>query len=363
MKYYVSEPAVGYLEEDNVMRALRAKRLTQGRVVEFFERTLRHALDRHQFVVACSSGTSALHLALLAAGVGPGDEVLVPNLSFVATANAVKYCGATPVLCDINRTRWDIDPSDGAVTRRTKAMIVVHLYGNVADMDAARRFCGRHQLLLIEDAAQGLGAFYNNHAVGTLADVGTFSFYGNKIITTGEGGALITRRANLAARARHLRGQAMTQERFFHDEVGYNYRMTDVHAAIGCAQVERFTSLLVARERVCSLYRSLFRGFETTHEDSAPWLFTLVLPDGVERGDVMTRLAVTHRIETRPGFVPMHQLPAFAWYHADGHKLRDVDFPVSSYLSRRFLSLPTHPGLTDDDVYEIAGAVLEAVNE
>ena len=212
-----------------------------GKYVELFEAEfakfcgVRHA-------VSCCNGTAALHLALAALGVGPGDEVIVPTLTFVATANAVTYCGARPVFADSEAETWNLDPAHVAskITPRTKGIVAVHLYGNPAEMDALRALAHRHGLFLLEDAAEAHGALYRDAHAGSLGDIAAFSFYGNKIIATGEGGMVTTDDDALAARVRLLRGQGMDAERrYWFPVVGYNYRMMNLPAAIGLAQLER----------------------------------------------------------------------------------------------------------------------------
>lgn len=352
MRYPVSAPEISALEADSVMAAINSGRITQGERVERFEGELGWRLDGLH-VVACSSGTAALHLALAALGVGPGDEVLVPDLTFVATANAVLYLGATPVLVDVDPVSWNIDLGDAAskVTPRTTTIIPVHLYGVPCDMDAVARFAERHRLAVVEDAAQGFGGSWRGRPLGTHGLMGTFSFYGNKIVTTAEGGAIATRNPDLAARLRLLRGQGMGRRRFFHEAVGYNYRMSDVHAAIGLAQLDRLSVFLQQRRAIFAAYRrNLAPCARPEGVGEAPWLFTLELP-GSDPVRVAEALAA-RGIETRPVFVPLHEMPAFRCAGA---------FPMASRIARRGISLPTYVGLTDNDVLEISEALLGAL--
>ena len=209
-----------------------------------------------EHAITCANGTVALHLALLALGIGPGDEVICPTLTYVAAANSVVYCGATPVLVDAEAATWNLDPAavEAAVTPRTKAILVVHLYGHPADMDAIRRIADAHDLRVVEDAAEALGARHRGRRVGSLSDVATFSFYGNKVITTGEGGMVVTDDATLAETVRLLRGQGQDPtQRYRFPVVGYNYRLTNVACAIGCAQLEKVEWHVGRRRQIAGL--------------------------------------------------------------------------------------------------------------
>jgi len=349
IKIPVGQPFIGEQEIANVVQTLREGRLTQGGVVQQFESLLATTLNvKH--VVACSSGTAALHLALVAAGIGPGDEVLVPDLSYVSTANAVSYTGATPVLIDVDAATWNISLTDAArkVSSKTKAIMPVHLYGVPCNMDAVRTFAQAHVIDVIEDAAEGLGGQHDGAALGTHGLCGTFSFYANKIITTGEGGAVVTDDDDLANTLRYLRGQAVSPERrFWHAEVGFNYRMTDVAAAIGLAQLGRLPEFLAQRHRVVQGYRNALGGVVATPDvpGTAPWLFTGILPEGVSYGRA-ERVLAEAGIEVRPVFIPMHDLPMYARPAAQ--------FPNATYIAKNGISLPTHPSMTPEDVQFIS---------
>ena len=354
MNYPVGMPSITKLEIASVAETLRNGRLTQGAVVREFERRL--AILLHvDHVVACSSGTAALHLALAAIGLGPGDEVLVPDLSFVATANAVAYTGAKPVLVDVDPVTWNMDLSDaeGKVTRNTKVILPVHLYGVPCDMDMLHAFAENHDLEIIEDAAEALGGTWKGVPCGTHGLCGTFSFYANKIITTGEGGAVVTNSEELAESLRLLRGQAQSPiRRFWHGELGFNYRMSDVHASIGLAQLDRLPEFLTERHRVMSVYQKELSGFLqfSVQEGAAPWLFTGVMDCAYTR--VQGRMERAG-IETRPVFVPMHRLPMYA--------APDAQFLNACRISDNGISLPTYPGLTDADVRTIAAHLIGEV--
>jgi perosamine synthetase len=234
-------PDVGADELAEVAEVLASGQLTMGPKVAEFEAELARACEV-EHAVAVSSGTAALHLALLALQVQPGDEVIVPSLTYVATANAVMYVGGQPVFVDVDPATWCIDPAkiEAQITKRTKGIIAVHLYGHPADMDAIRDIARRHGLWVVEDAAEAHTARYKGRPVGSLSDIAMFSFYGNKILTSGEGGALTLSDPALERKARMLRGQGMDPERrYYFPIVGYNFRLTNVACALLCAQFER----------------------------------------------------------------------------------------------------------------------------
>lgn len=354
MRFPVSKPTLGLLELDAIGDALSRGWITQGEAVAEFECRLQTLLGSPH-VVACSSGTAALHLAVLTADVRPGDEVLVPDMTYIATANAVLYANAHPVLVDVYPDTWnmDLDAAERALTPRTTAMIVVHLYGVPCELDQVQDFAWRHGLALIEDAAEALGARYDDRACGTVAPAGCFSFYGNKLITTGEGGAVVTRDAARADRLRLLRGQGQSLvRRFFHEECGFNYRMSDLHASVGLAQLEQLPVFEANRRALVHAYRAELEGvleFQDVLDGTtaAPWLVTGLLPKGTNRAKLAGALA-EKGVETRPTFVPLHQQPYLAV--ENGREL----FPVSADIGARGISLPTFPALRPDEAAAIA---------
>lgn len=332
-----------------------------GPFVGRFEDAFARATDcRH--AVSCSSGTAALHLVLAALGLGPGDEVVVPAFSMIATANAVRYTGATPVLADAapgscNVTAETLAPR---ITERTRAILVVHTYGHPVDMDGVRALADRHGLLLVEDAAEAHGARYKGRPVGSLADAATFSFYGNKIVTTGEGGMVTTGDARLAAVVRRLRDHAFSPERhFWHTYLGYNYRMTNLQAAVGLAQVERMDALVEARRANRRRYDARLAGLPgLTLPTEAPgvscvfWMYGVLVEDAFGLSRDALRIALAARgVETRTYFVPIHLQPVYRAAH------RGERYPVAEGLCRRGLYLPSGSGLTDEDVEIVAGAI------
>lgn len=352
-------------EEQYVVEALRSTWISStGAFVERFEREFA-AMCGAASAVAIVNGTAALHTALLALDVGPGDEVLVPSLTYIATANAVRYVGAEPVFVDVDEDTWCLSPAclEAAITDRTRGVIAVHLYGHPADMDAIAAIAARHGLWVIEDAAEAHLARYKGRVVGSLAVLGVFSFYGNKIFTSGEGGAIVVSDSDLERRIRLIRGQGMDpQRRYFFPITGYNYRLTNLAAAILCAQLERADHIIARRRRVMSLYRQMLTGVPgvgfqpvAPWAEPAPWLFCLTVDEqrfGASRDAVMSGLARAG-VETRPFFIPLHRLPPFA---AQSARRGDM-LPVTERIAASGLNLPTYTQMTEDDVAYVAEAV------
>jgi perosamine synthetase len=309
--------------------------------------------------VATMNGTAAIHLALAALGIGKGDEVIIPDLTFVATAAAVYYSGATPVFADVSPQDWNLDPEDVARrrTRRTRAVIPVHLYGNPSDCNAIARAAGSGAFVL-EDAAEAFGATRDGRRVGSLGDVAAFSFYANKIVTTGEGGMCTTDDRRLAKRLRLLRDHAMSpSRRYWHAELGWNYRMTALQAACGLSQLERVAKVLAAKRKLAARYAERLHGIpEVTLHPTAPmgsegitWMYSILLPDRRTRDRVARSLA-KESIETRPFFHPMTTMPPF-------RPAKGPARPVSLDLSRRGLNLPSGPLLTALELDRICDAI------
>jgi perosamine synthetase len=356
---HLSEPQFLGHEVAYVNDALSKRQLSGGEYVARFEAAwaarcaVPHAL-------ACSSGTAALHLLMAALGVRAGDEVIVPATTYIATANAVTYCGGVPVWADVDPCTWTLQPSAAAaaVTQRTVGIIAVHLYGVPADMSTLRFVAQQHDLWLVEDAAEAHGARYGGQSVGSLGDAAAFSFHGSKMITCGEGGMVTTADGGLAERVRSLRGQgADPKRRYWHTEVGYNYRLGELAAAVGLAQVEHLDQHLAARRRVDGWYRSLLGRrvvFQAAPGGSMPahWLTAILLPTDVAAQAAADRWARAG-YETRPVFPPLSEQPP---YHQEGPTPM-----VAADLARRGLCLPTHAGVTRHDVAVIAQIVAEVL--
>ncbi len=312
----VSRPVLGDLELEYVTRALGEGAVSGfcGDYLARFEAEFA-AFCGTAHGVAASSGTAALHLALLALSIGPGDEVLVSTLTNMATFFAVLYQRAIPIPIDVEEDTWNIDPAllERRVTPRTRAIVVVHLFGHPVDMDPVMEVARRHGLKVVEDCAQAHGALYKGRRVGSIGDVGCFSFYANKIITTGEGGMITTRNRRLADRARSLKNLAFGQpNKFMHTEVGFNYRMTNLQAALGCAQLQRIDALIEQKRQIARWYgeqlselRNLKLPVEKSYAKNVYWMYHVELTgaDAYRRDAVMRALA-DEGIETRQGFVP-----------------------------------------------------------
>lgn len=338
---------------------------SNGKFIERFEREFA-AFCNVSHGVACCNGTVALHLALLALEIGPGDEVIVPTVTFVATANAVHYVGATPVFADSEKETWNIDPADveRKITLRTKAIIAVHLYGHSADMNALSALAQKHGIRLIEDAAEAHGAEYHGRRTGSLGEIATFSFYGNKNLTTGEGGMCLTNDESLAKKMSLLRGQGMDpNRRYWFPIIGYNYRMTNIAAAIGVAQLEKAEWHFARRREVFEWYKELLTGVssvafqpEASWAKHACWMFTVLISPNHSRDHVMKEM-FRRGIETRPVFPPMHLLPPYQ------HLAREGSLPVGEDLSRRGMNLPTGAGLDRATVGRICSTLRDILDE
>lgn len=352
----VAEPDLGPLEERYVLDALRSGWVSSiGPYIQRFERQFAEFCEVEQ-AVAVANGTVALHLALVAAGVGPGDEVIVPALTFVATAAAVRHAGAEPVFVDSEPEIGTLSPAavERALSSRTKAIIPVHLYGHPADIDPILEIARDRDLTVIEDAAEAHGARYKGRRVGGLGRMATFSFYGNKILTTGEGGMVVTNDGDLAERLRFFKDHAMAPtRRYWHPEVGYNYRMTNLQAALGCAQLERFEELTARREAVLGIYRKDLANEPSIRVNPSlpwatpvPWLICALLAEGTSRDerDALLMALKEFGVDSRPYFHPLSEMPpyfAFRRLNAGGGS----ELPIAADLSARGLNLPSSSNL------------------
>lgn len=359
----VAEPDVGDLEEKYLLRAFRSGWISSlGEYVTTFENSFAEFCDA-KYGVAVSNGTVALQLALLAANIGPGDEVIVPPLTFVATAAVIRHVGATPVFVDCEAEIGTMSPGalEKAITSRTRAIIPVHLYGHPADMDPIMELANRHGLVVIEDAAEAHGAKYKGRKVGSIGHMATFSFYGNKLITTGEGGMVVTGSPELASRIRLLKDHAMDPaRRYWHQEVGFNFRMTNLQAAIGCAQLERFDEIIGRRQVVLDTYREAFAkdsgivvNASMPWAEPVPWLACILLPSqfaGIKRDSLMAALRA-ELIDTRPYFNLLCDMPPYRCERDNGSE--DRDYPVARGLAMRGLNLPSSSTLTRETIFRI----------
>ena len=302
----------------------------------------------------------ALHLVFHALGLRPGDEVIVPSFTYIASVNTIVQTGATPVFVDCRPGDWLIDPEDVAarITPRTRAIVAVHLYGAVCDMAALRRIADAHGLYLIEDCAEALGSTRDGQHVGELGDAATFSFFGNKTVTTGEGGMIGVSDPGLADQIRLLKSQGQSPtRRYWHVELGFNYRMTNICAAIGLAQLERLHEILARKRAIAALYRKHLAGAPVRFQkpdagvDSSEWLVTLLLPEGTDRDRVIERMR-RRRIDTRPTFYCAHDMPMYS---------SPRPLATSREVAARGLSLPSYPTLSDEDVRRVAETLREVL--
>lgn len=328
-----------------------------GAFLERFETEFAEACNC-DIALGTSSGTTALHLAVAALGLAPGDEVIVPSLTYIATANAVTYCGATPVFVDVDPVTWCMDPAriEEAITPRTKGIIPVHLLGHPADMDPIIELAATYGLWVVEDAAEAIFATYKGRLCGSLGTAAAFSFFGNKVMTSGEGGAVTVNDLTLARRMRMLRGQGMDPKRRYHFPiVGFNYRMTNVAAALLCGQLERRQAILSRRREIVALYNKHLAGIAglSVREDASwatvsPWLASCLI-DAEHFGCDREQLSISLKasgIDTRPFFEPLHRLPPYR----NAAIKRGSTLPVTDALASSGLMLPTYPTLTDEQV-------------
>jgi len=355
----VSEPVLLGNEKKYVMDCLDTLWISSlGKYIPLFEEAFASYCGvKHG--IACANGTTGLHMALEVLGVGPGDEVIIPDFTIIVSANVVMLAGATPVLVDVERDTWCIDPAkiEAAITPRTKAIMVVHMYGHPCDMDPIREIARRHGLSVIEDCCQSHGATYKGRMTGSLSDIAVFSFYGNKVITTGEGGMLVTNDAGHAERARTYRDNGFQIPRFVHAVRGMNYRLTNMQAAIGLAQTEKLDFAVARKREIARAYLEHLHGFEhITLPVERPWarnvywMFSILVNDsfGMTKDEVMAALKA-RGVDSRSFFYPMSQQPAL---RGDDPRFPDLrgHWPVSDDIARRGLYLPSGIGLTAEQV-------------
>ncbi len=352
----IAEPSLGDDEMRNVIEAIETNWISsKGKFVTEFEEEFAQFCEV-KYGVAVSNGTMALHLALKALGIGANDEIIVPTLTFIATANAVTYVGAKPVFVDSNPEYWCIDPGEieQAVNEKTKAIIPVHLYGHPCDMDPIIDIAKRHNLYIVEDAAEAHGAEYKGRKVGSFGDISCFSFYANKIITTGEGGMCLTNNEHLTEKMRLLRDHgANPHKRYWFDVIGFNFRMTNLQAAIGVAQMEKLASFIERKREIAATYNSLLgnvRGLvlptEMPWAKNVYWMYSLLIENGFELDkDSLIRRLGKAGVETRPLFYPVHLMPPYN---------SGTNFPIAEELSRKGLSLPSGVTLKSSDIRQIA---------
>jgi perosamine synthetase len=367
----LSSPDISEAEIAAVSAVLRTPRLSLGeRLVEFETELARFVGSPH--CVAVSSGTAALHLALLGIGLQAGDEVIVPSFTFIAVANAVRYVGAIPVFVDVDPNTLNLAPGavEAAITSRTRAIIVVHTFGVPAAMDELLHIARHHQLKIIEDACESLGAEYDGRKLGALGDAGVFGFYPNKQITTGEGGALVTSDAAVAARARMLRNQGRrpSGDWFEHQAIGYNYRISEINCALGITQLRRAGEILDKRAVAAQRYFENLRDITDLElpptqiaKGKISWFVYVVRLAERFRGSGRDRIAshlLARGIACGRYFAPIHRQPA---YQNEPH--RCMDLRITESLAERTLALPFFNQITTDQIDEVCHALRGALNE
>lgn len=357
----VCEPKLGKKELEYVVDCIKTNWISsKGKYIAEFEEKFSGYCGA-KYGIATSSGTTALHLALASMGLKPGDEVIIPTFTMIATANSVTYTGAKPVLADSEPATWNIDPTKikEKITRKTKAIMLMHTYGHPCDMEPILELAEKRDLYVIEDAAEAHGAEYKGKRVGALGDAGCFSFYANKILTTGEGGMVVTNDEKIAEMARLLRDQAFEPKRFIHRYIGFNYRLTNLQAAIGVAQMELIDESVKTRRRNAKLYNSLLKGTagvtpppEALWAKNVYWMYTVLIEDsfGMGRDELMKRLK-EEGIDTRSAFYPIHTQPVYE------KQCKGEKYPVAEELGRKGLNLPSGNTLTEDQIKFIADSI------
>lgn len=360
-KYPVYQPLLSGNEKEYVIDCLESTWISsKGKYVNAFERAFAQYIQV-DYATTVSNGTVAIHLALLSLGIGPGDEVIVPTLTYIASVNAIAYTGAKPVFVDSTEDQWQMDAEDvkRKITPQTKAVMAVHLYGHPCPMDELVSICKEKNLFLIEDCAEAIGSSYKGKHVGTFGDISTFSFFGNKTITTGEGGMVVTNDHTLFDRAVHFKGQGLAKHReYWHDVIGYNYRMTNICAAIGLAQLEQVQSILDQKRKIAAWYAKAFENSPLTfHREVGEvyhsyWMCSVLLDDASNRDHVREHMK-DNGIETRPLFYPVHTMPMYSQ--------RYERHAVAENLGWRGINLPSYPGLNEKDVEYISKSILEAL--
>ena len=343
----VYKPEIGKEEEEEVLKVLKSAWISSASpAVKEFEEKFSSYIGR-KYGVATSNGTTALHLAVTALGIKEGDEVIVPDLTFISPVNVVLYNRARPVLVDVEEENWGLDPEKvrKAITPKTKAIIVVHLYGNPAKIAELKEIAEDKGIYLIEDCAEAHGAEYEGKKVGTFGNISCFSFYANKVITTGEGGMCLTDDEELYEKMSILRDHGMTKEkRYWHEVIGYNYRMTGLQAALGLAQLRKIDVFIRRKREIAKLYQEFLGDFITVQRDppkgkSIFWLFSIL----TEKRDELAEYLDKNGIETRKFFYPVHTMPPYT-------ELSKDRYVISDKLSSMGLNLPSYPSLSEQEI-------------
>ena len=347
-KYPVYKPFLAGNEKKYVNECLNSSWISsKGEFIGRFEKTFAD-FTKIKYAATVSNGTVALHTALLALGIKEGDEVIVPTLTYIASVNAIKYTGATPIFVDSEDKYWQMCAEDikNRITPKTKAIMVVHLYGHPCNMDEITKLAKNNNLLIIEDCAEALGTLYRSQHVGSFGDVACYSFFGNKTVTTGEGGMITTNNKDIYEKCLRIKGQGLAENReYWHDIVGYNYRMTNIQAAIGLAQLENIDDIILKKIEISKWYKEnlidipIECGIEAEYAKHTHWMVS-ILVNSSERADLRSVLR-QNSIETRPFFYPIHQMPM---YNA-GEK-----YEIAENIAYRGINLPSYPELSENNV-------------
>lgn len=359
MKYQVYEPFLGGNEKKYVNECLDTNWISsKGHFVNDFEKAFANYIGC-EYGVAVSNGTVAIHLACVILGLGGGDSVLVPTFTYIASANPIAQTGAEPIFVDCLPDTWQMDPDDieRKITPNTKAIMAVHLYGHPCDMDRIMEIAEKYDLFVIEDCAEAIGSEYKGKKVGSFGDIGCFSFFGNKTITCGEGGMVVTNDATLHDRLVRYKGQGLAKYReYWHDVAGFNYRMTNIQAAIGLAQLEQVQTFIDKKQQVAKWYQQYLKGLPVTfHKQTRDVLHTYwmcsILVEKADLRDELREFMKGKGIETRPTFYPIHTMPMYSAKYERHHNSEDI--------ASRGINLPSYPMLTEEDVKYICSAIKE----
>lgn len=349
-KYPVYQPSLTGNEKKYVTECLDTGWLTwQGHFLKDFEDAFADYIGIN-YATSASNGTTALHLALLALGILPGDEVLVPTFTYIASVNAITYTGGKAIFVDSKKDTWQIDPEDikRKITPRTKAIMAVHIYGHPCDMDPIIDMAREHKLFVVEDSAEAFGSKYKGRYTGTIGDIGVFSFFGNKTITTGEGGMVTSNNHTLISRTIRFKGQGLALGReYWHDIIGYNYRMTNISAAIGLAQLEQADEFISKKQQIALWYNEGLSDMPViSHKPVGDvfhtyWMYS-ILVDDFDIRDNLRKYLRENGIDTRPTFYPVHTMPMYS----NGYD----KFEVAEYLGWQGINLPSYPSLKKEDI-------------
>jgi perosamine synthetase len=356
-KYPVYKPSLAGNEKKYVNDCLDSTWISsKGSYIKAFEEAFSSFIQSDYATGVCN-GTVAIHLALMALGIGHGDEVIVPTFTYIASANPIVQVGAKPVFVDSQQGSWQMCPQDilKKLTPKTRAIMVVHLYGHPCDMDAIMKIAEEHQLFVIEDCAEAIGSRYKGEHVGTFGDVATFSFFGNKTITCGEGGMVTTNNATLYDRLTHFKGQGLAKHReYWHDTIGFNYRMTNIQAAIGLAQLEQVEGFIEKKQRIAQWYQENLQKVPVTFHKTVGDVFhsywmCSILVEKPQLRETLRQYLQHNGVETRPTFYPVHTMPMYAHSFTQHKNAEDI--------ASRGINLPSYPLLEQEDVLHICGLI------